>query len=342
MSYISEIEYLQAQEFTGLDIGLPRFNKYLNSINKGLIYLIGGRLGSGKSTLAMYIVVMSYLNNTSSVLKFIYYSYELSPKVIKAKLISLLLFVLSNGAVRIKATKILKFGGDFLTGEEKKSIDVYKDEIDKFLMCIKIMERDNPTGVYKYLKSIGSHCYTSHKEDESNQYSKIIYTIKPEYKTHHYIVISDHEGIQPRERGFNIYENMSKMSEYRVHLRNDYDFFTFIPLQQLNKGITDVDRQKLKGDIIRPQEQDFRDCEVTLQDSDVVLACFNPVKLDIVKYLDYNIGRINNKFRSIHLIKNRYGVSDIDLGCLFLGDVGYWRELPETMEEKEYKQIDVL
>jgi hypothetical protein len=343
MSYKDKVSNFQSREYKGLNIGLPRFNKYLNNLNKGLIYLIGGRLGSGKSTLAMYMIIRAYLNNLQSEhkadLQFIYYSYELSTDVIEAKLASCFFYIVSGFKIRINATKFLGFGEHKLSDVELKLIEPYYGYFDKFLSCIKLMDNENPTGIWKYLKTMGEKCYDNHKVNPDDFYSKTIYTVKPEYANCHIIVISDHEGIQKKERGFTTYQNMEKMSNYRVELKNNYNFFTFIPIQQLNKGIVSTDRQKLKGDIIRPQEDDFRDCEITLQDADVVMACFNPISVDLSSYLGYNLKKLNNRFRSIHLIKNRFGEAQVDLGCLFLGEVGFWAELPIDITEEYYKKV---
>ncbi len=346
MDYKEKVKSLQDRDFKGLDIGLPRFNEYLNNLNKGLTYLIGGRTGSGKSTLVMFIMVRAYLNNLKTDnpirLQFVYYSYELSIDVIEAKLISCFLYIISGYSISISATQILKFGNHSLSDEEKALIEPYYEQINSFLSCVKLMDNDNPTGVYKFLKTKATHCYNKHKLDPNNEYSKTIYTIKPEFENVHVVVVSDHEAIQRKERGFSTYENMVKMSDYRVELKNDYNFFTFIPIQQLNKNIVSTDRQKLKGEIIRPQEDDFRDCEQTLHDADVVLACFNPLSVDLGTYLGYNMKKLNTKFRSIHLIKNRFGEAQVDLGCLFLGKTGYWQELPIELTDDDYIKIQKL
>ena len=67
------------------------------------------------------------------------------------------------------------------------------------------------------------------------------------------------------ERSFTLKENLDKMSEYAVRLRNLFGL-TPIFLQQYNQSLNSVDRQKFKGVDISPQQNDFKDSSNPYQD----------------------------------------------------------------------------
>lgn len=77
-------------------------------------------------------------------------------------------------------------------------------------------------------------------------------------------------------------------------------------------------------------------------DSDIILAIFNPYREKLVTYRKYDIKVLKHKFRSIILLKNRYGDGDIAVGTSFFGKCNYWKELPKAEEIIDYeKYIDI-
>ena len=73
-------------------------------------------------------------------------------------------------------------------------------------------------------------------------------------------------------------------------------------------------------------------------DSDIILAIFNPYREKMVSYRKYDIKTLKHKFRSVILLKNRYGDGDVAVGATFLGKSNYWRELPRAEEIIDYEK----
>ena len=53
-------------------------------------------------------------------------------------------------------------------------------------------------------------------------------------------------------------ENVDKMIEYMVDIRNMYKY-TFVPIIHLNRSMTDVNRLKFMDDMIFPNGDDIKD-----------------------------------------------------------------------------------
>ena len=47
---------------------------------------------------------------------------------------------------------------------------------------------------------------------------------------------------------------------------------------------------------------------------------------------------MQSRFRSITVLKNRYGESDIEVGTTFYGKCGLWKELPKSDEIYDYEK----
>ena len=62
----------------------------------------------------------------------------------------------------------------------------------------------------------------------------------------------------------------------------------------------------------------------------MIISIFNPHREKLNSYNEYDISILGDKFRSITVLKNRYGDSDVEVGCNFFGHNGMWKELPRA------------
>ena len=141
-----------------------------------------------------------------------------------------------------------------------------------------------------------------------------------------------------RERGFNVKDNIDKMSEYLIPLRNNFKYIPVV-VQQLNRAMTQADRFKL--DMVEPKLSDFKDSGNTQQDANVIMTLFSPRRHELQKFRDYDITKLKDRFRSINILKNRDGAADVRIGLQFVGEVGYFQEIPKAsqMTESIYNEI---
>src|SRR5690606_9469737 len=109
-------------------------------------------------------------------------------------------------------------------------------------------------------------------------------------------------------------------------------------------NINDVERLKLEGNNLGLKMSDVKDSGNPVQDSDTVIGIINPWKYEIPKYRGYDLTKLKGRQRFLNIVKNRDGEADCSLGMLFVGECGYFRELPrkEEITEEYYKKVERL
>ena len=116
----------------------------------------------------------------------------------------------------------------------------------------------------------------------------------------------------PRERGFSMKENIDKMIEYSVEIRNLCKYI-FIPIIHLNRSMTDVQRMKFMGDMLFPASDDVKDSGNLAEECNYLFTMFNPnderYNLDShfsVKIKDSQGNELYPNMRTIHLVESRH------------------------------------
>lgn len=67
-----------------------------------------------------------------------------------------------------------------------------------------------------------------------------------------------------------------------------------------------------------------------------MLALYNPNRDGLKTYKKYNIEQLGNVFRSLMVLKNRYGDCDVEVGMNFFGGINTFVELPKPDEIYDY------
>ena len=82
----------------------------------------------------------------------------------------------------------------------------------------------------------------------------------------------------------------------------------------------------------------FKDTSGTTDASEVVIALYYPFREKIARCEGYPIQNVLKKrFRLCQILKNRYGLSDINKGLAFYGEIGMFKELPKPEEIGDYE-----
>jgi hypothetical protein len=162
-------------------------------------------------------------------------------------------------------------------------------------------------------------------------------------KRHVYLCAIDHMGKCTHEQGLDDRGTLNKMTEYASGKLRDVFGASIVAVSQFNRATSDSQRRFSKEVEMAPMETDFKGSGNMFNDSDAAIALFNPWRYGMVKYLDYEVDSfVNakgyNRFRSLHVLKNSYGVDDVAYGLHFLGEIGGFAELPAPHTIKDYKQ----
>jgi hypothetical protein len=165
----------------------------------------------------------------------------------------------------------------------------------------------------------------------------------PQYHTEYFaeqdnlinVILGDHNGKWKNERGYSEKQTLDKASDYYGELR---DIFKWSPIavNQFNRNIAETSR-RVKLDLT-PEKQDFKGSGNMYEDADFVAAIFNPSESGVKGFKGIKVGGFTNKkgfnrFRTLHILKNSYGIDNITTGLNFIGECGHFQEVKEKPSE---------
>ena len=129
------------------------------------------------------------------------------------------------------------------------------------------------------------------------------------------------------------------------------DSFSFNPIliSQFNRSLSDINRLKYSKGNLEPMYEDFKDSGNTVESADLVLSLFNPYKYNSYDeggmYKGYDIlhGTLapsgSQRFRSLHVLKNSFGIDNVTFGLLFMGETMHFETLPRPDETTKLREI---
>jgi hypothetical protein len=85
-----------------------------------------------------------------------------------------------------------------------------------------------------------------------------------------------------------------------------------------------------------------KDSGAPAQDSEIIISIFNPHREKLSSYRGYDIKSLGSNYRSITVLKNRYGESDVEVGCAFYGSISMFVELPRPDDIFDYAKYTDL
>jgi hypothetical protein len=150
-----------------------------------------------------------------------------------------------------------------------------------------------------------------------------------------YLVVIDHISLLRPNKGRSLKEEIDLVSSYLVTLRNMCRISPLV-IMQANRDSAGMERRKQGLNNMRLS--DTKDSGGPVQDAEVVISIFSPHRERLATYNKYNIGILQDKFRAITVLKNRYGEADVEVGVNFFGRCGIWKELPKPDEIYDYER----
>lgn len=339
---ISQVENGIAGNNKGIPIPFTRLRKYLPNIQQKTYYLIGAGTKVGKTSFAddvFFYGAYDYFMNLKKTgqlgdfeLDIDYFSYEIDSETKIIKGIARNLW--HDFGIIADVNQILSRGENHCSQELFEIIKTYREYFEEMQSVVTVHDMpDNPTGMYKYLlkkaSDYGTILYkninTSGEGDPIHRFDRY----EPNKRNRYWIVIIDHIALMMEERGFNTKQNIDKMSQYLVSLRNNFGL-TPVVIQQLAFDSESDERHKQSR--LTPTLKDFGDSKYTTRDANVIMALFSPFRYGLEKFQNYNITSLGNSFRNLEILENRDGEPNINIGLNFIGPSGTFRELPKATE----------
>lgn len=316
----------------GYGIGLPKLEQVIDGVCKGAYYLIGGESGTGKSSLMIYSFIyrplMEHLDDDN--LRISLFSLEMNSDKILAKLLSTYIF--EKYGRRLSLKQLLSAQKDFILSNE--DYQIVKE-------CIPWMKKvESKLVIYDKNASANSIYAALLKELEARgrfeetDKRKIYIPDNPDLI---HLVVIDHLARVFPANGNTLKQEMDLTSKYLYSLKNRCGI-TPIVLQQLNRGIQSMDRRK--ESMMLPMTSDYKDSNSTIEDAEVVIAIFSPNKAKLKTHNGYDILQLGDRFRSLVVLKSRYGEADVEDCIYYDGKCNKWTELPRSSEINDYGIFD--
>lgn len=343
----SEIEKGMLGKNTGIPTGFSKLDEHIQ-FRKSRYILIGANTGVGKTALIDNMILNGYewylanKDNTNLKLEVIYRSMERNKTHKLAKWACRKLFL--DHHIEVTVDQLLGQSNIMISDRIKSYFDQTEEYFetmqDSGIITI-IDGAENPTGIYKHLVK---NAESKGKVISLSQYERIYEPDDPNLIT---LVIIDHIGKCKLENIGGQYSRKltsDKLSEYMGLVR---DFYGYSPVvvSQFNREISDPIR--LRNGDVEPKTEDFKDSSNSQEDADMIISLFNPYRYKIFDHMDYDINKFidktngSNKFRSVKILKNSFGVDDVRVGLGFMGNVGIIKEIPSAnkITKNDYDSI---
>ena len=321
-SLLKEIDRGREGKNHGFSMGLPKLESIIDGVTKSTSTLLFSTTGSGKSSLALYAFVYRPLCDhlEDGKFKVSYYSLEMSADMIFGKLLSMYIF--ENYGIDVSIKELLSRKKDYILPDEiyeivkesmawlekvEKVITIYDKTCNADVIYASLMKELETEGKFQELKN-----------------RKIFIPNNPDLI---HLVVNDHISLLQPKSPRKLKEEIDLTSAYLVTLRNMCGISPLI-IMQANRESGSMDRRKFGLNNLRID--DTKDSGNVAQDSEVIISIFNPHREKLNSYNEYDISILGDKFRSVTVLKNRYGDSDVEVGCNFFGHNGMWKELPKA------------
>lgn len=333
--YIKEIQETIERGQQGLNVGLPmgfdRLGHHTHNLQPATYYLIAGATGSGKTAMVDTAFMSNpynhILTNPNCIydLEIIYFSLEIEPTQKIAKLMANKLK--QDYDIQTEVSEIYSKGSrkiPAIVAEKIKDIAPYFNDMNKKVFY---KSAGSPDYVYKevmeYADTRGEIIY----EPGSNK--KIITGFIPINPMLITLIIIDHIGlIKPNKSDATLKNAIDRLSKTLVHFRNVFKFSPVV-VSQFNRSIEAHDRMK---DGNEPKLSDLKDSGGPSEDANLVMGLYYPYRYGLQSHQGYDMMIMTNKYRSLHILKNRDGEDGLTIGLLFDGRNGYFEEMPTLVD----------
>ncbi len=339
---LERVDKNRNNEFNCIPFGLPKFEQFLPGVMQKHIYNITANSSVGKTKFTDHAFLYQPYDflikhpESKIKLKFFYYSLEIDTET--KILLGVVKRLYNQYGIEIDLKYLLSQNKHVVGQEVYDKVKECRDYFERLEdLCSFHAENINPYGIYKdldnYAKANGEVITRPYEfKDNSGNVTQVIEKFdhyEPNNPDEYVIVIVDHISLLSPEKGMSLHETMSKFSKDMVTIRNKYGY-TIVEVQQqsasqeqlqfTNKGESII--QKLE-----PSLDGLGDNKLVSRDCDVVLGLFAPARYDIEYYRKRDMKKYGDSFRNLSILKNRFGISNVNVGLFFNGAVDHFKEI---------------
>lgn len=334
--------------------GFNRLQKYIPGIVPGIIYKITSHMGVGKTQLAKFLYVyqpMLYALKYKVNFKVLYFALEES----REEFIDGLFIHLVKRLHGIQLDRFVMTGmsKNSLTKAELDAIENTRPTMERMMEHIEVIDYSyKPTDIYKICRRYAKYWGKFEVDDQGAETDEYI----PNDPKQVVLVVADHISLLERE-----YESETKtyLSKMQSMAKWHTTYGKRIITKKWNWAMLNVQQQSLesekqqftmKGESIiskiLPSLDGLANNKEVARDDYVVMGIFAPERYELEDYRGYPIVNKRNpsfgdRFRSLHLLKNRFGHPNKILPMYFDGRYNHFEEmcLPDDPNLKHYLNL---
>ena len=327
---LNEIDRGRAGFNHGITMGMPKLESIMDGNTRETYTLIMSNSGSGKTSFALYSYVykplVGHLNDNDY--KCLFISLEMNEISLYIKLLSIYIF--ETYGIQLSYKEILSRKREYILSDEhyelvkacipwvtkvKKHLEIYDKKASAKTVYAILKQR---------LEKMGKFVETETRQIYIPNNQNLVYN-----------VVIDHIALITPSDGRKLKEEIDLLSAYLVTLREKCKISPVV-IQQANREQGNIERFKAGKSAF--SINDAKDTGNTVQDCNVMIAIYNPYRDGLKTYRKYNIEVLQGAFRSIMVLKNRFGDCDAEVGCNFFGGINYFSELKKPDEIYDYEQ----
>lgn len=327
----------------------PKLSEYLPGPQQGRYYLVSGASGSGKSQLTDDLFLFTPIDfvlehKTDIEIKIFYYSIELDGEAKMHQWQAKKLF--TNYGIRTGVDILKSVGSNRVNDNIKMTVKETKLYFDRFEQNLIFREGSfSPQAIIDEVESYALNNGTTHEKEEvvdlgdgRKEVRNIFNKYVPKKPNEYVIIIVDHAGLLSLEHGLSIKQCIEKLSRYFITIKNKYNYIPVL-IQQQSADSENVDH--FKAGKLEPSKSTLGESKLTYNDSDIALGIFQPQKHEIKTYRGYNIIDMGDHYRNFSVFKNRFGISNVNVGMYFDGAINLFKELPrkDDINSSHYEMI---
>lgn len=340
-----------------IPFGLPSLDNYVPGIMRGLQYIITANSSVGKTQLTKFLFVnqpYKFVKENPQLgikLKILYFALEESKEEFMNSLISNRLKEEYGLTV---TSSMLRGINHTLSNEVVEKIEQCTEYFNELEQCIEVPDSIfNPFGIYQYVRGYsndnGTHYNVPkifrHTLEDNTVVEKEVMVYdryQPNDPKEIVIVIIDHLSLLSGENGGTLHEAMSKMSaDYgRKMISKHFNYCLVLVQQQVaaQEKLQFTNSGQSIESKLEPSLEGLGDNKLTGRDALIVLGLFAPERYQIERHLGYDIRVLKDLYRSLSILKNRFGQTNLKLPLLFNGASNIFSELPKP-DTAEIQQI---
>lgn len=337
--------------YNSIPFGIPSLDRHVPGIMPGVQYEVTASSGIGKTQLTKFLFVSQPYKfikaNPQTGLKLKIFWYAMEESILEFMLTLICARLKEEYGLVVQPLEMTSMGEYHLRPEILDKIAECREYFEELEKSIEVIDYiSNPFGIYKharaYARANGKHYYKGNQVDPEGSIFDLYVANDPKEIR---IGVTDHLSLLQTEATTDtntLQGAMSKFSsEYCRKMLTKHLRYAWVNIHQQEAAKEKLQFTNSGQNIeqkLKPSLDGLGDCKLTGRDALVVLGLFSPERYQINKYLGYDITKLQDNFRSLEILKNRFGTPNLECGLYFNGATNTFRQLPKA-DSEEMKQV---